>query len=92
MDTYTKSGPRKQTSVPAAEQRKLSSTSYLGVVNGTSSAYDYCSRRKQEEGAYPTSLGVEHDQSKEHSGSHAYQQPRQRPSTLLRQEGSTQTL
>jgi hypothetical protein len=60
MDTYTKLGPRKRTSVPAVEQRKLSSTSYLSVADGTNSDYSYCSRRKQEEDAYPSSLGVEH--------------------------------
>jgi hypothetical protein len=40
--------------VPAVEQRKLSSNSYLGAADGTNSAYGNCSRRKQEEGAYPS--------------------------------------
>jgi hypothetical protein len=75
-----------------AKPKKPSSTFYLGVGNGTNSAYDYCNRQRQGEGAYPSSLEEEHCQSRKNSGSRIYQQYKQQSSTLLRQEGSTQPL
>ena len=92
MDTCIRSGHRKQTSAPAAKQRRPSSTSYLGVVNGTSSGYNYWNRQRQEEGAYPSSSEAEQRQNLKNSGSQIYQQSRQRFSTLLQQEGSIQPI